>query len=486
VNDDNDAPQQNPSVQVLDWMEPVGVDYTIDPEPPYTVTVTGVISEPAQILVVTWEDYRNDNDDQADIAMAVSVDRGETHSFDAFITQAPGDGDQQNSDVTLTQEMAQVNFAVPLPDESLASVEVEVPVAGIHTVWQGYNAPAELDRDIFYNLSRIEVEQEGNANAFHLKLAVGNNEKVNQEDARSWQTSPPDQLDPAVAAAPCGAGAEAEGWNLFIAWADGRNYDSANYDIYFTVKSTCEGMPSGLAQNLMLNDGVRLHGFDAGNPSYADYDAGSPPPARQVNPGIAADLRSEWPYVAGYVYLVWEDDRAGNPQAQKDIYFARSNLTYLNQDAWYGAGSHISDVLDSGSDEATWYTIYWTGATDVSTYITLQTRLGDTITQVLASEWYPGDFLIQPQLWDCQQPPEADQSGAPLPGYNAPGQHIQDAAGHVLPRARYIQYRVNFFTRDSQKTPRVDSVSIYFDNGLDSGEGEPPRGVRIHLPLILK
>jgi hypothetical protein len=486
VNDDNSEPQQNPSIQVLDWLEPIRVDYTIDPQPPYTVTVTGVISRPAQILVVTWEDYRNDNDDHADIAMAASVDRGETYSFDAFLTQSATDGDQQNPDVTLTQDTTPVEFSVQLPNNEQTSVEVEVPVGEIHTVWQGYNTPAELDRDIFYNLSKIEVEQQGSTNSFRYKLTVGSSQKINQNDARPWQTAPVDQLDPTLAAAPCIADGEEAGWNLFIAWSDARNYDSRNYDIYYTVQSTCPGMPQGLAQNLMLNDGVRLHNFDASNPSYEDYDAGSPPPGKQLNPTLATDIRSEWPFVNGYLYLAWEDDRAGNPQAERDIYFARSNLTYFNQNAAFGAGSHISDILDSASGETTWYTIDWTGSTDVSTYITLQTRLGDTITDVLASEWYPQRFPFQTQPWDCTDPPEGDQSGAPLPGYGAPGQHIEDSAGLFWPQARYIQYRVNFFTRESDKTPILDNVTIYFDNGLPDEQDNQPKAKRLYLPLIMR
>jgi hypothetical protein len=482
VNDDNSQPQQNPSIQVIDWLKPIGVTLDIAPEPPYTVTVTGVISEPVQILAVTWEDYRYDNDDHADIAMAASIDRGETYSFDAFITHSATDGDQQNPDVIVTQDTAEVDLAVTLPDESQTTVQVEVPVGEIHTVWQGYNTPAELDRDVFYNLSKIEPEQQGNSLSFRYKLNVGSSQKINQDDTMSWQTAPVDQLDPALTAAPCMVDGEEAGNNVFMAWADGRNYDNRNYDIYYTVKSNCPGMPEGLAQNLMLNDGVRLHNFDASSPSYEEYDAGSPPPAKQLNPTLAADIYSEWPFVSGHLYAAWQDDRAGNPQAESDVYFARSNLTYFNQDFAFGAGGYISDILDSASEETAWYTIDWTGYTDDSTYITLQTRLGDTITDVLASEWYPQRFPFQPQPWDCA----ANESGAPLPGYGAPGQHIEDAAGLRWPQARYIQYRVNFFTRESDKTPLVDDVTIYFDNGIPEEQDNQPKTQRLYLPLIIR
>ncbi len=486
VNDDNNAPQQNPSIQVLDWLEPTSVDYTVAPVEPYTVTVNSVISRSAQILVVTWEDYRYDNDDLADIAMAVSTNRGETFSFDAFITQDPADGHQKNSDVTLTKDTTKLNFVVPIDDEIKTTVEVEVPLAEIHTVWESYNTPTALDRDIYYNVSRIEVEQVGDTNAFRFELNVGGNQKINQNDTRAWQTAPPDQFDPTVTAAPCESGGEETGWNVFIAWADGRNYDIRNYDIYYTVKSTCPGMPSGLAQNLMLNDGVRLHNFDASNPSYGEYDAGSPPPSKQINPSLASDIRSQWPFIGGYLFVIWEDDRAGDPQAEKDIYFARSNLTYFNQYGYYGAGSQISDILDSTDKDTTWYTIEWSAGTDISTYVTLQTRLGNTITEVLSSEWYPQDFLFQPQPWDCADDGMADETGAPIPGYDAPGQHIEDTAGEFWPKARYIQYRVNFFTRESDKTPVLHDVTIYYDNAAPDGTGGDPKTERVYLPLILR
>jgi hypothetical protein len=483
VHDDYGATQQeNPSIEVLDGRKVTGVDATIDPDPPYTVTVTGVISEPTKILVVTWEDDRNGN---TDIAMVASGDGGETFGVDQFITDSSTDGDQQNPDVTLTKGVAEMSFTVPLPDDSEATVPVEVPVGDIHTVWEGYSTPANLDRDIYYNASQLKVEQIGNGNDFRFSLSVGANEKINTGDTRAWQTGPVDQSAPALVAVPCGADEVEGNWNLFITWSDGRNYDSWNDDIYYTVKSTCSGMPEGLAANQMLNDGVRLHNFDASNPSYDDYDAGSPPPARQHYPSVAANIRTDWPYVlGGYVYLVWEDDRAGDPQAEKDIFFSRSNLTYFNQISngipFSGLGSHISDILDSGADDTSWYTIDWSAATPSSTYVTVQTRLGDTITDVLASDWYPQRFPYQPQQWDC----DASESGAPIPGYSAPGQHIEDASAQYWPQARYIQYRVNYFTRDSIYTPELDDLTIFFDGQAPNNGND--KDYFTYLPLITK
>ncbi len=496
VNDDaNQTQQSRPAINVMDWIKVTGIEYEFGPGPDYEVTVTQVFSEPVTVLAVIWEDYRKGN---ADIAIAISTDGGETFGFDDFINDDadPGDPpdpsapDQLDPDVTLTKDKTTATISVPLPDGRTAQVEVEVPVTGIHTVWQDYrNGP--LDPDIYYSLSQFGVKQAQADENFDPELSLGGNAKINQDDARDWQTGPVEQKDPAIVAFPCGGDVDETGWNVFMAWADGRNYDSFNYDIYYTVKSTCAGMPSGLATNLMLNDGVRLYNFDTSNPSYDDYDAGNPPPGRQLNPSVAADVQTDWPFVlGGYVYLAWEDDRTGNPQAQRDIYFARSNLTFFNHhvpDAisgtfGYGAGSQISNILDSGSDDTAWYTVDWSGATDASTYITVQTRLGDTITDVLASAWYPQRFPYQPQPGDCF----AVSSGAPLPGYDAPGQHIEDAAGTFWPQARYIQYRVNFYSRESTNTPVLDNLTIHFDNGIHPDEGGNGEKRHIYLPIVLK
>ena len=480
VNDDNAAPQQNPTIQVLDWLEPTGVSYTVAPTTPYTVTVTGVISEPAKILVVTWEDYRQG---YSDVAMAVSADGGETFGYDGFITNSSSDGNQEKPDVTLTKGTSYIKFTVPLPDDTEANVKVEVPISEIHTVWEGHRSPGS-DGDILYNSSQLAVEQIGESEALRFVLNLGAaNEQINQNDSRAWQAKPPDQRDPALVAAPCGGEADENDRNLFIVWADGRNYDSWNYDIYYTVRSNCGGVPAGLATNQMLNDGVRLHQFDASNPTYDDYDAGNPPPGYQVKPSVAADIQTDWPFVlGGYLYLVWQDDRAGDHQIENDIYFARSNLTYFNQNYLFGAGSFISDVLDSERDDTTWYTIDWSAATDASTYVTVQTRLGDSISEVLASDWYPQRFPFQPQPWDC----DANATGAPLAGHDAPGQHIEDASGKSWPQARYIQYRVNFFTRDSTKTPELEDLTIYFDQVAPDDDNNHGTTSHVYLPIVVK
>ncbi len=494
VNDDPSLTQQsNPAINILDWFRVTDVEYTIGPGPDFEVSVTGVVTEPVTLLAVIWEDYRKSN---GDIAIALSLDGGETFSFDRFINDdaQPDDPpdplgpDQLDPDVALTKDKTIATVSVPLPNGQTTQVEVEAPVTSIHTIWQDYRNGA-LNPDIYYSVSKFGVKQTGNA--FNPELTLGTNEKVNSADARSWQTSPVWQQDPALVAVRCGGTATETEWNVFMTWADGRNYDGANYDIYFTTRSTCPGMPEGLGENQMLNDGIHLYNFDVSNPSYDDYNAGSPPPGRQVNPTIAADIRTNWPFViGGYVYVAWEDDRAGNPQVQKDIFLARSNLTLSNHfsnGSYYGAGSQISNILDSGSDNTTWYTVDWSAATAVGTYLTVQTRLGDTITDVLASAWYPPRFPHQPQPGDCA----TVYSGAPLAGYDAPGQHIEDSSGSFWPQARYIQYRVNFYTRVSQNTPELDDLTLYYVPDADAPDPTPtpppPSGPgTVYLPIITR
>lgn len=483
VNDDPNLTQQsNPAIEVIDWLQVTGVTYDVGSAPQYEITNIQVLSRPVQVLAVIWEDYRHAN---ADIAVAVSNDGGETFGFDDFINKdllGPGGLNQLDPDVALTKDLKKLTLSLQIPGGT-RNQEVEIPVTGIHTVWQDYrnSTPAAQNPDIYYSLSQLGVVQIDNN--FFAELTVGGNEKINQNDARAWQTAPVIQREPSITAALCDPDGSTTKWNQFIAWSDGRNYDSANYDLYFTVKSNCG---AGIGANRMLNDGVRLPNFDVTKPEYDDYDRGSPPPAKQTAPTIAADIRLEGSLVSGgYLYLAWVDDRAGNPQKESDIYFARSNLTYYNQAPYlfpYGAGSQVSNIFDSGNAATTWYTVDWSAATNASTYVTVQTRLGNSVDEVLNGAWHPQRFPFQPQPGDCL----ALNSGAPLPGYNAPGQHIEDSTGRVRPQARYIQYRVNFYTRDETKTPELYNLTLYYYNpNSNPGPGVDPN-YRVYLPLTRK
>lgn len=473
--------QARPKIDALDWFRITDIDYTVSSVEPYEVVINKVISEPFTILVATWEDDRNG---AYDIAMTASIDGGETFDIDQLLTNNPADGDQRKPEVTLTKEVAKLNVTIPIPNDPEHTEEILSPVSDIHIVWEGYNAN-NLDPDIYYSKGRLSVSQP-NQNEFDLNFDVGSPEKVNQNDTRAWQTGPVEQHDPALTSVQCSDQTiETTSSNVFITWSDGRNYDDLNYDIYYDLKSSCGASLSG---NQLLANGVGLHNFDTTNPNYADYNPGHPPPGRQSNPSVAADIQLKNTTVSGgFLYLAWEDDRLGDPQQNQDIYFARSNLTYYNQTPYGfpdGAGSHISTVLDSGSPDTVWYTLAWDVTTPDSTYITLQTRLGNTITDVLNSDWYPRDFPFQPQPGACDITLDAFDSGAPLPGYDAPGQHIEDAAGHHWPTARYIQYRVNLYTRDETLTPELDSLTLYYDSLSTGGNGSGKYAT--FIPVVLK
>jgi hypothetical protein len=228
--------------------------------------------------------------------------------------------------------------------------------------------------------------------------------------------------------------------------------------------------------------------------SHETYRLDRPPHARQRSPSIASTLIAEWPTISGgYLYVAWDDDRIADPFEDRNIYLSRSNLlfgghrrTYQapqapppdvpGQDVRYGSGAFVSEIFDSRSPDSTWYVIDWHAVTDSGTFITLQTRLGDTREEVLNGDWYPKRFPYPDD-------PAGGSPGAPLQGYDAPGQHIEDANGDYTPQARFIQYRVNFWARDTSAardlttllTPFLYDVILHY---------EGPTG--IYLPIIFR
>jgi hypothetical protein len=149
----------------------------------------------------------------------------------------------------------------------------------------------------------------------------------------------------------------------------------------------------------------------------------------------------------------------------------------------YGSGAYISRIFDGGSPDTEWYNVDWHAITDDGTYITLQTRMGNTPAEVLASDWYP-------RADDPEDYPYRDDAvsiGAPLEGYDAPGQHIENASGDTCPdncpTARYIQYRVNFWARDAEPDPGVTVLYTPFLFDVILGY-EPP--FDIYVPLVLR
>jgi hypothetical protein len=504
--------QTNPSIDAVQGLKVTGIEYevvVVEPGPPpvLELVVTGVISEPTAFVVATWVDNREGDDD---IYLSYSTDQGKTFGKDMRLNDdKPPNSQNRVAQVqpatAINQWMKVISVAVPTPYEIPAEGEVEVPVTTMHIVWQDFrnstNAAMDNNPDIYYDAITIEPAAEAEGTSWDLVLTDQGQQKVNDNDKRSWQTQPVWQGEPDVDASPSDPElAESDGYNAFVVWADGRNYggESTNIDIYFRLFSNV-GAPSELigGNNIVVNDEVRLHNFDVDNPAWSSYRRDVPPPGHQNNPSIASTLIAEWPVVkSGYLYVAWDDDRIADPFQDRNIYFARSCMLYggrcepyvappgappnvPGQGVVYGAGAFVSEIFDSGGlgIRARWYTVDWHAWTDRGTYITLQTRMGNTRQEVLDGDWYPKRFPY---------PDDAAGKGAPLQGYSAPGQHIEDALGNHCPEncpeARFIQYRVNFWAQDTADdpllvelhTPFLYDVILHYDQSI------------IYLPVVFR
>ena len=501
-DDPSTTKQASPSIDAVNGLKITGIDYeiiVIDPGPPPVVelVVTHVYSEPTTFVVVTWEDEREGDDD---IYLVYSDDVGETYSIDRRLNDDKpantSNGVAQVAPATaINQWMKVITIVAPTP-YGPAQGEVKLPVTTMHIVWQDFrnstDAAMNNDPDIYYEAITIEPDENW---PWPLVLTAEGQQKVNQNDWRSWQTEPVWQGEPDVDASASGLVLEeSDGYNAFVIWADGRNYggEFPNTDVYFRLISNV-GAPSELigGNNIALNDGVRLHDFDTSNPAYNGYRRDVPPHGRQRHPSIASTLIAEWPTIYdGYLHVVWDDDRIGDPFEDRNVYYARSCVLYgghcqvfdspldvPGKGEVYASGAFVSEVFDSVTAHTRWYTIDWHAWTDSGTYITLQTRMGNTREAVLNSDWYPKEFPY---------PDDAVSVGSPLQGYDAPGQHIEDAAGNHCPencpQARYIQYRVNFWARNSAttptsvvlRTPFLYDVILHYENSIT------------YLPIVLK
>ncbi len=487
IDDDASTTKQaSPSISAVDGVKIIEIKYIIVPgnpgEPP-TLIVTEIVSVPTTYVAAAWEDWREGD---ADIYFTYSDDEGETFGLDRRLNNdkppnSTNDIDQLQPAAAVNQWMKTITLAIDTP-YGLAKGEAYLPVTTMHIVWQDFrhsmNPALDDDPDIYYLAITAQPDM-----YFPWPVVLVEEEdgqiQVNDNDERAWQTGPVWQAEPDVAANMSAATlADSEGYNAFVAWADGRNYgagDFDNTDIYFRLLSNI-GAPVEFigGNNLMLNDNARLHNFTVAD--YAPYRRDVPPHAHQRAPSIAATLVAEWPTIyGGYVYVGWDDDRFSNPFYDRNVYLARTNMLFgghyrvLNvsgcpveppgsppgQCERYGSGAFISEIYDSLSTLTKWYIVDWHATTDKGTYITLQTRMGNTRAAVLASDWYPKRFPY---------PDDQISVGAPLQGYDAPGQHIEDALGNTCPNncptARYIQYRVNFWARNASPLPD-EFVELY-------------------------
>ncbi len=487
--------QAVPDITALQGVQVQDILYEVTGDPP-VLNVTDVVLADVAYVVVTWED---DREGDLDIYMTYSEDGGETFVQDRRLNDdKPANSTngfkQQTPAVAINQWMKFITISKDTP-YGTASTSVEVPVTTMHIVWQDFrnSTPGTNDDpDIYY--TTIDVEPDGDF-PWPVQFQFGGQERVNDDDQRAWQTGKVRQSDPDVSATSSGLTlGDSDSYNAFVTWSDWRNYGAgvlANPDIYFRLFSTV-GTPTEFVggNNVMVNNNARLHNFTPG--IYEGYSEDMPPHAQQRHPSVSSTLVANWPTIFdGWVFVVWDDDRISEPFTDYDVYLARSNMLFgghgevftapgdvPGEGERYGAGAFVSRIFDGGSADSKWYYIDWHAITDDGTYITLQTRMGNTPTEVLASDWYPERYPY---------PNDAVNLGAPLQGYDAPGQHIENASGDTCPdncpTARYIQYRVNFWARDAEPDPGVTVLNTPFLFDVTLGY-EPP--YRIYMPLMLR
>jgi len=506
--------QSNPSIDVIMAVRVISFTYVVHytpPEPPWA-EITQIFTKDQPIVVVAWEDWRNG---RSDIYIARSEDYGETFDKDTQVNQDPVGGRAGHFDpaMAVTMGMKEVEFKIVDPVYGELSASMIIPVSYVHVVWQDYRNsktfyPSGMgdDPDIYYACFSYEPSYDDvSVYLFQFEFE----EKINFNDRQPWQTGPVWQGYPEIDGQSFYDAVRDE-WefDVYIVWADGRNYggEENNYDIYLQVKTNAAaGSPEYLQNNIVVNDGVKLHNFDpTKDPSYR---VDSPPPARQRHPSVVSTLERKWPRVyvpGGYIFVVWDDDRIADPFVNRDIYFARTNTLFLNHSPagpfvppagvpgggyYYGAGTYVSEILDTSNISSTWYIVDWHAWTEDGTYLTLQTRLGNTISEVLTSPWYP-NRNVPPQPggnWPFPDGPGVPpiSIGAPLEGYSAPGQHIIDKDGKRWPQARYIQYRVNMWTKGLGpsgypyygivKTPQLFDVILHYNVPI-----------KIYLPIVMR
>ncbi|NPV07575.1 MAG: hypothetical protein HPY83_06370 [Anaerolineae bacterium] len=470
-------------------------------------------------VVVAWEDLRAENglaDDgvDSDIYWTFSVDGGRTFAVDRILNDDKGSDPLAHNGIAQAEPaigLGQSSTTVTLEDKSgrcsPSEVTYELASVAVYFTWQDFrnsqNHAMDNNPDIY--LARVDIFRDP-ANPALWRVDAGANEKLNRDSdylvaGSAWQGHP--DLTVRNYDAPGSVGGKAI--DVFIVWADGRNHGQSNVDVYMTVRGDLTGCQEevSLVGDFQVNSGV--HVSEAQGPGFADASQ-DPPAAQQMRPAVAADIQrsiegsdpfSERRQLCqskeGYVYVVWDDNR--DLVYDRDVFLARSNLTYSggydrlypSYDGLvchYGSGSYISPVFDLAATDVRWDRIEWNAETPVGTFVTLQTRLSSDPDSLVASQWQPS---VRPY----------ESVGVPIQGYSTSGQPIVDAEGNLRPQGRYVQFRVNMWTRtplDPAKycvnederdspvaynvphTPILYSVSLHY-------EGGPPQ---VYLPLAMK
>ena len=122
------------------------------------------------------------------------------------------------------------------------------------------------------------------------------------------------------------------------------------------------------------------------------------------------------------------------------------------------------------------------------TWISLQTRVANSLSDLLGAQWWPQNLLWDPNggYW------------VPLRGYLGPGSYIEQN-GTPWPTGRYAQYRVNFWTMTSgpavfsrplsypppdgfKSTPALYYATLFYGN---PGQAPGEYG-KVYLPIVVK
>jgi len=208
---------------------------------------------------------------------------------------------------------------------------------------------------------------------------------------------------------------------VYILWADRRNFDSWNSDIYvarpWRERDSSEYV---VDENLIVNDNAKLLQYLRDD----RYLYGAPASVRQYRPaGIYSDI-GDVPYV------VWDDDRRADPLAgyalERSVFFARPGTPP-------SPGIFMSRIFEA-NDETYWNLLEWWGVTPVCTKIFFQTRTGNTPwPDHTWNDWTGPAWDAEEGMWV----------------YDAPAE-IVDESHDLYPMARYLQYR--FWIDDCEGT----------------------------------
>jgi hypothetical protein len=522
VNNADSASATNPDLSVyLAWqVSAVGVPFwnplTMRWEANYTVT-----REPW--VAVAWEEDKGAGTGQ-DVYATLSVDQGESFEGDQKIND-----DGMTSPFKRIQDQPVLAFAQEKRDVILVAGGVQVtlvgaPVPALHFAWQDYRnstgcESAEQgdtcvgnDPDIYYRFCPFASEDNPNHPIGLYSDVCQPSKKLNTNDVFPWQKSAPKQKNPAIAAYNYPTTEDRFFYSdAYVAWADNRNYydnqDDANYDIFMAIPYADAAPPYLANHNVILNDEAKIHLFDGS--VITDRTPDRPPSAWQDMPSIVVNAyhsakNDDWGTPAvypngeetGWLYVAWQDNRDIRSKFypnQWDVYFTRSNLTYYqNNDTHafgtscpetfpcdrYGSGSFISKAFNGGDSAARWYNIWYQSNKDpYAPPPVFQTRVANTITDLLQAPWWPQTSAITK---GCE---------IPLWGYIDSGADIVSGTQRY-PQGQYMQYRVNMWTRDpgSGKTPELYWVRAYYDF-LGLAGPTPTPGTRVptaYLPIILR